>query len=120
MEVGVAIASGEPVPTREPPQDPEYHRRVEPEPPVAVRVMVGTAEAQTLVLSVAALVGSVLGLLLAYAAATATRPRWLRSVVTSFSGVAANMGGLPLAFMFLSLLGRQGVGTKILNWAGWD
>ena len=68
----------------------------------------------------AALVGSVLGLLLAYAAATATRPRWLRSVVTSFSGVAANMGGLPLAFMFLSLLGRQGVGTKILNWAGWD
>ena len=68
----------------------------------------------------AALVGVVFGTLLAYAAATATRPRWLRSLVASFSGVAANMGGLPLAFAFLSLLGRQGVLTKILKAAGWD
>ena len=68
----------------------------------------------------AALVGVVFGTLLAYAAATATRPRWLRSLVASFSGVAANMGGLPLAFAFLSLLGRQGVLTKILQTAGWD
>jgi putative spermidine/putrescine transport system permease protein len=67
-----------------------------------------------------ALVGVVLGTLLAYAAATATRPRWLRSLVTSFSGVAANMGGLPLAFAFLTLLGKQGVLTKILKSAGWD
>jgi putative spermidine/putrescine transport system permease protein len=56
----------------------------------------------------------------AYAAATAKRPRWLRNIVSSFSGVAANMGGLPLAFAFLSLLGRQGLGTKILNAFGWD
>jgi putative spermidine/putrescine transport system permease protein len=62
-----------------------------------------------------AIVGVVFGTLLAYAAATATRPKWLRSLVSSFSGVAANMGGLPLAFMFLSLLGRQGVLTKILK-----
>ncbi|MEX0848021.1 MAG: ABC transporter permease subunit [Ilumatobacteraceae bacterium] len=68
----------------------------------------------------AALVGVVFGTLLAYAAATATRPRWLRSVVAAFSGVAANMGGLPLAFAFLSLLGRQGVLTKILGAWGWD
>lgn len=65
--------------------------------------------------ALAAAVGVVLGTLLAYAAATATRPRWLRSVVTSFSGVAANMGGLPLAFAFLTLLGRQGLLTKLLN-----
>ena len=68
----------------------------------------------------AALVGVILGGLLAYAAATAKRPRWLRNIVSSFSGVAANMGGLPLAFAFLSLLGRQGLGTKILNAFGWD
>ncbi len=68
----------------------------------------------------AALVGVVIGTLLAYAAATATRPRWLRSLVSSFSGVAANMGGLPLAFAFLTLLGRQGVLTKVLDAAGWD
>ncbi len=68
----------------------------------------------------AAAVGVVLGALLAYAAATATRPRWLRNVVTSFSGVAANMGGLPLAFAFITLLGRQGVLTKVFKAAGWD
>lgn len=67
-----------------------------------------------------ALVGVVFGTLLAYAAATATRPRWLRNGVTSFSGVAANMGGLPLAFMFLALLGRQGLLTKIFLAGGWD
>jgi len=68
----------------------------------------------------AAAVGVVVGTLLAYAAATATRPRWLRSLVTSFSGVAANLGGLPLAFAFLSLLGRQGLLTKIIKALGWD
>ena len=68
----------------------------------------------------AALVGVVFGTLLAYAAATATRPRWLRNLVTAFCGVAANMGGLPLAFAFLSLIGRQGVGTKVLDFVGWD
>lgn len=67
-----------------------------------------------------ALVGVVFGTLLAYAAATATRPRWLRNGVTSFSGVAANMGGLPLAFMFLALLGRQGLLTKIFLAGGFD
>ncbi len=68
----------------------------------------------------AAVVGVIVGVLLAYAAATAQRPAWLRGLVSSFSGVAANMGGLPLAFAFLSLLGRQGVLTKILAAMGWD
>lgn len=67
----------------------------------------------------AAMVGAFFGIVLAYAVATTRRPRWLRSVATSFSGVAANMGGLPLAFAFLSLLGRQGVLTKILDYFGW-
>jgi putative spermidine/putrescine transport system permease protein len=71
--------------------------------------------------ALAAAVGVLFGTLLAYAAATATRPRWLRNTVTSFSGVAANMGGLPLAFAFITLLGRQGVLTKILKEGlGWD
>ena len=64
---------------------------------------------------VTALLGVVFGALLAYAAATATRPRWLRSLVTAFSGVAANMGGVVLAFLFITLLGRQGLGTKVLK-----
>lgn len=63
----------------------------------------------------AAIVGVVLGTLLAYAATIIRRPRWLRSLITSFSGVAANLGGIPLAFAFISLLGRQGLLTKILS-----
>ncbi len=69
---------------------------------------------------VTAAVGAVLGTALAYAAATAKRPKWLRSLVTSFTGVAANMGGVVLAFAFISLIGRQGLGTKILKTIGFD
>lgn len=69
---------------------------------------------------VSALLGVVFGTLLAYAAATAKRPKWLRSLVSAFSGVAANMGGIVLAFAFITLLGRQGMGTKILTAAGWS
>ena len=68
----------------------------------------------------AAAVGVVVGGLLAYAAATTTRPKWLRSLVSAFSGVAANMGGILLAFMFLALLGKQGILTKILSYCGLD
>jgi putative spermidine/putrescine transport system permease protein len=64
---------------------------------------------------VTAVLGVVLGTTIAYAAATATRPRWLRSVVSAFSGVAANMGGVVLAFLFFTLLGRQGLGTKLIR-----
>lgn len=63
----------------------------------------------------AAAVGVVVGTLLAYAATIIKRPKWLRSIITSFSGVAANLGGIPLAFAFIALLGRQGLLTKILD-----
>ncbi len=70
--------------------------------------------------ALSAAIGVVVGTLLAYAAATARRPKWLRSMVTSFSGVAANLGGIPLAFAFIALLGRQGLATKILSAIGID
>lgn len=63
----------------------------------------------------AAAVGVFFGALLAYAAASIMRPKWLRNLVVSFCGVAANLGGIPLAFAFLALLGRQGVLTKIIT-----
>lgn len=64
---------------------------------------------------VTAVLGVVIGTSVAYAAATAQRPKWLRSLVAAFSGVAANMGGVILAFLFFTLLGRQGLGTKLIN-----
>ncbi len=69
---------------------------------------------------VTAFLGVIIGVPLAYAAATAKRPRWLRTVVSAFSGVAANMGGVVLAFAFISFIGAQGLGTKILKAFGWD
>jgi putative spermidine/putrescine transport system permease protein len=69
---------------------------------------------------VTASLGVVFGTLLAYAAATATRPKWLRSLVSAFSGVAANMGGVILAFAFITLLGRQGLATKLIGDAGFE
>jgi putative spermidine/putrescine transport system permease protein len=69
---------------------------------------------------VTAAFGVVLGTLLAYAAATARRPKWLRSLVSAFSGVAANMGGIVLAFAFFTLLGRQGLATKLIKNAGYN
>ncbi|MBI5088511.1 MAG: ABC transporter permease subunit [Actinobacteria bacterium] len=79
------------------------------------------AFSQSLRLSfVSAALGVVFGTMLAYAAATAQRPKWLRSLVSAFSGVAANMGGIVLAFAFITLLGRQGLGTKLLTNAGWN
>ena len=70
--------------------------------------------------ALAAATGVVVGGFLAYAAASIRRPKWLRSLVTAFSGVAANLGGVPLAFAFISLLGRQGLLTKILDGLGYD
>src|SRR5262245_44182448 len=50
---------------------------------------------QSIKLSAAsAVVGGALGILLALVVVRLRRPRWLRTVVSAFSGVAANMGGV--------------------------
>jgi putative spermidine/putrescine transport system permease protein len=64
---------------------------------------------------VTALIGGILGLLMAYAAVRAGTPRFLRHGLTTFSGVAANFAGVPLAFAFIATLGSLGIVTKFLN-----
>ncbi len=63
---------------------------------------------------VTALLGAVFGLLIAYAAIREGTPRWIRSAFTTFSGVAANFGGIPLAFAFIATLGTIGIVTQFL------
>ncbi|HEY2888982.1 MAG TPA: ABC transporter permease subunit, partial [Dongiaceae bacterium] len=41
-------------------------------------------------------------------------PRWIRPTLMTFSGVASNFAGLPLAFAFLATLGRAGLVTALL------
>ncbi len=59
--------------------------------------------------------GALFGLLIAYAAIRDGTPRWVRSSFTTFSGVAANFGGIPLAFAFISTLGVIGIVTQFLQ-----
>jgi putative spermidine/putrescine transport system permease protein len=61
-----------------------------------------------------ALVGAVFGFLLAYAAVLGGLPSWIRPMLMTFSGVASNFAGLPLAFAFLATLGRTGLVTVLL------
>lgn len=62
--------------------------------------------------AVTAAAGAILGLGLAYAAIREGTPRWIRSMLTTFSGVAANFGGIPLAFAFIATIGGIGIVTK--------
>jgi len=64
---------------------------------------------------VTALAGGAIGLLVAYAMIREHTPRWIRSVITTFSGVAANFGGIPLAFAWIATLGTLGIVTTFLR-----
>jgi putative spermidine/putrescine transport system permease protein len=66
------------------------------------------------------LLGGVLGLLLALSLKSLTRPKWLRSTTDSWSAVAAQLGGIPLAFAFIAAIGTQGLITKLLSLVGVD
>jgi len=63
---------------------------------------------------ISAVGGALIGFLLAYAGVMGGLPRWVRPVLMTFSGVAPNFAGLPLAFAFLATLGRTGLVTALL------
>jgi putative spermidine/putrescine transport system permease protein len=65
-----------------------------------------------------AALGGILGLVVCYAAVGPGGPRWLRSVVVAFSGVASQFGGIPIAFAFISTLGTVGLVTVWLRDVG--
>ena len=62
-----------------------------------------------------AILGAIFGFLLAYAVIREGSPRWIRSAFTTFSGVAANFGGIPLAFAFIATIGNIGILTLFLK-----
>ena len=64
---------------------------------------------------VTALGGGLLGFFMIYAVTLGGLPRWMRTALTTFSGVASNFAGVPLAFAFIATLGRTGMVTVILK-----
>jgi putative spermidine/putrescine transport system permease protein len=64
---------------------------------------------------VTAIGGGVLGFLMAYAVTVGKLPRAVRTSLMTFSGVASNFAGVPLAFAFIATLGRTGLITLLLK-----
>jgi putative spermidine/putrescine transport system permease protein len=64
--------------------------------------------------AISAVGGALIGFLLAFAGVMGGLPRWVRPVLMTFSGVAPNFAGFPLAFAFLATLGRTGLVTALL------
>jgi putative spermidine/putrescine transport system permease protein len=64
---------------------------------------------------VTAVGGAIFGLLLAYAVILGGLPGFLRTFLMTFSGVASNFAGIPLALAFIFTLGQLGLVTGILK-----
>lgn len=61
------------------------------------------------------ILGALLGSLIAAAVVLNGLPAWLRPTLLTFSGVASQFAGVPLAFAFLSTLGRTGLVTYLFS-----
>ncbi|KQW28893.1 acriflavin resistance protein [Rhizobium sp. Root274] len=65
------------------------------------------------------LASAILGCLIGFAVASAVvlggLPQWVRGPLLTFSGVASNFAGVPLAFAFLATLGPLGILTIFLK-----
>lgn len=62
-----------------------------------------------------AAIGLVIGSLVAVSIVRLDHVRAVRSTVVGYSSVAANMGGIPLAFAFIAAFGMQGLATRLLR-----
>jgi putative spermidine/putrescine transport system permease protein len=59
--------------------------------------------------------GALLGFLLAYAVTLGGLAPGVRNFLVTFSGVASNFAGVPLAFAFIATLGRVGLVTTLMK-----
>jgi putative spermidine/putrescine transport system permease protein len=67
---------------------------------------------------VTAVAGGILGFLLAASVTVGRLPRVLRTALLTFSGVASNFAGIPLALAFIFTLGATGFVTVLLQGLG--
>lgn len=67
-----------------------------------------------------AILGGLIGFLIAWAVSIGGLPQPFRSLTTTFSGVASNFAGVPLAAAFVYTLGRVGVVTALFKVFGVD
>ncbi len=77
--------------------------------------IIGAYKLSIQISAVTAIGGGIFGFLLAYSITIGRLPRSLRSALITFSGVASNFAGVPLAFAFIATLGRRGFVTLLLK-----
>ncbi len=65
-------------------------------------------------------IGAIAGTIMTYAVSVLQRPRFLKSAMATFSGVASQFGGVPLAFAFVATIGSAGLITTWLDDIGFD
>jgi len=59
--------------------------------------------------------GALFGFMLAYAVVLGGLPGFLRAFLLTFSGVASNFAGVPLAFAFVATIGNAGLVTRMIE-----
>jgi putative spermidine/putrescine transport system permease protein len=69
---------------------------------------------------VTAVAGGIFGFLMAFAVISGGLPRAFRGGLMTFSGVASNFAGVPLALAFIFTLGQAGFVTQILKGFGFN
>ncbi len=67
-----------------------------------------------------AALGAVIGLIIVLAVIRGRLPEWIRASLMTFSGVASNFAGIPLAFAFVASLGRLRMIPLLFKFLGVD
>ncbi|MFL9869734.1 ABC transporter permease subunit [Paraburkholderia fungorum] len=96
-------------------QDPEGHFTLENFRELFQPVVLDAYWISVKVSAASAIGGAFIGSLLAWAAVQGKLPAWIRPTLMTFSGVASNFAGVPLAFAFICTLGRVGLVTMLLK-----
>ncbi len=77
-----------------------------------VRDIINAYKTSLTISVITAVGGAIFGFLLAYAVIMGGLPASIRSFVVTFSGVASNFAGVPLAFAFVATMGNAGLVTR--------
>jgi putative spermidine/putrescine transport system permease protein len=97
-------------------QDPSSHALTTANVNIAAHGVYLSGFENSLLLSlICSVIPGIVGFFIAYAIFTAKKASLLRQVVITMSGVFANFGGVPLAFLFVSSLGSTGLITGWLS-----
>jgi len=84
------------------------------------KIVVGAYTTSIEISLVTAIAAAIFGFLLAYAVISGGLPKPIRAAVLTFSGVASNFAGIPLALAFIFTIGRAGLATAFLKTIGID